>query len=47
MKALEGLIVILAMCVPFVVIKSIDLTTYIYWSSISALYLAYIAVSRW
>jgi hypothetical protein len=47
MKALEGLIVVLAMSVPFIAIKSADMTTYIYWSLVSAVYLAYIAVSRW
>ncbi len=47
MKVLEGLVVVLAMSVPFMAIKSADLTTYIYWSLVSAIYLAYIAVSRW
>ncbi|MDK2795610.1 MAG: hypothetical protein PWQ22_203 [Archaeoglobaceae archaeon] len=47
MKALEGLIVVLAMCIPFIAIKSQDLTTYVYWCLVSAIYLAYIAVSRW
>ncbi|MEM0215150.1 MAG: hypothetical protein QXU31_04305 [Archaeoglobaceae archaeon] len=47
MKALEGLIVVLVMCIPFVAIKSLDLTTYLYWSIVSAVYLAYIAFSRW
>ncbi|MEM4155608.1 MAG: hypothetical protein QXQ38_02650 [Archaeoglobaceae archaeon] len=47
MKALEGLIVVLAMCIPFVAIKSVDLTTYIYWCLVSACYLSYIAFSRW
>ncbi|MCS7144296.1 MAG: hypothetical protein NZ879_04675 [Archaeoglobaceae archaeon] len=47
MKALEGLIVVLAMCVPFLLIKTMDLTTYVYWSLVSAIYLVYIAISRW
>jgi len=47
MKALEGLIIVLVMSVPFIAIKSADLTTYIYWSLVSAMYLTYIAVSRW
>ncbi len=47
MKALEGLIVVLAMSMPFIAIKSVDLATYIYWSIVSATYLAYIAISRW
>lgn len=47
MKALEGLIVVSAMCFPFIAIKSLDLATYIYWSLVTAIYLAYIAISRW
>ncbi|AGK61206.1 hypothetical protein Asulf_01208 [Archaeoglobus sulfaticallidus PM70-1] len=46
MKLLEGLIVVLAMIVPFFAIKSYDLSTYIYWCIVASLYLAYIAV-RW
>ena len=47
MKFLEGLIVILAMLVPFVAIKTHDLLTYIYWCAVASAYLAYIAFSRW
>jgi|Deesub1362B_J571_1020462.scaffolds.fasta_scaffold00029_137 hypothetical protein len=47
MKPLEGLIVILAMVVPFVFIKSHDMLTYIYWCLVASVYLAYIALSRW
>ncbi|MEM1579136.1 MAG: hypothetical protein QXN34_02890 [Archaeoglobaceae archaeon] len=47
MKALESLIIILAMCVPFIAIRSADLSTYIYWTAVSAFYLAYIALRRW
>ncbi|WP_202319880.1 hypothetical protein [Archaeoglobus neptunius] len=47
MKWLEGLVVVAAMTVPFMAIRSYDLTTYIYWSLVAALYLIYIAISRW
>ncbi|WP_290597763.1 MULTISPECIES: hypothetical protein [unclassified Archaeoglobus] len=47
MKALEGLIVVLAMLIPFIAIKSYDMATYTYWTLISATYLCYIAVARW
>ncbi len=47
MKVLEGLIVIAAMLLPFIAIKSYDLTTYIYWCAVTAAYLAYITLSRW
>lgn len=47
MRALEALVVLLAMCVPFVAIKSADLTTYLYWTVVSALYLTYVAFRRW
>jgi hypothetical protein len=47
MKVLEGLVVILAMTVPFAFIKTHDLLTYIYWSFVASVYLAYIALSRW
>jgi hypothetical protein len=47
MKLLEGLIVILAMSLPFVAIKSNDMLTYIYWCAVASAYLLYIALSRW
>ena len=47
MKSLEGLIVVLAMLVPFIAIKSHDLSTYAYWSVVTAIYLVYISLSRW
>jgi hypothetical protein len=46
MKWLEGLVVVSAMLLPFVAIKSEDLTTYVYWILVSAAYLTYTAV-RW
>jgi len=48
MKWLEGLIVVAAMMLPFAVIRSEDLTTYVYWILVSAAYLAYTAfTTRW
>ncbi len=47
MKLLEGLVVILAMIVPFVLIKSHDMLTYVYWCCVASIYLIYIALSRW
>ena len=49
MKVLEGVIVVLAMLLPFVAFKTADLTTYIYWVAVTALYLVYIALTsgRW
>ncbi len=47
MKLLEGIVVIAAMLVPFVAIKSHDMTTYFYWTAVAAAYLAYIAIKRW
>ncbi len=47
MKVLEGLIVILLMLLPFIAIKNHDLSTYIYWSTVTTLYLIYITLSRW
>lgn len=46
-RGFEALIVLLAMCVPFVAIRSIDLSTYFYWTIVSALYLTYVALRRW
>lgn len=46
MKLIEGLIVVLAMLVPFVAIKSHDMATYLYWTLVSAAYLTYITL-RW
>lgn len=47
MRVIEPLIVLLAMCVPFIAIRSTDLATYLYWVSISVLYLVYVALKRW
>ncbi len=47
MKVLEFAVVILAMIVPFAAIKTIDLSTYIYWTAVVATYLVYIALRRW
>ncbi len=47
MRGFEALIILLAMCVPFIAIKSTDLTTYLYWTLVSALYLIYVALKRW
>ena len=47
MKLLEGVAVIAAMFVPFVAIKGHDMTTYLYWTAVTAAYLAYISVKRW
>jgi len=47
MKALEGLVVIAAMILPFVAIKSQDMSTYFYWTSVAAAYLVYITLRRW
>ena len=47
MKLLEGLIVILAMLVPFAFIKTYNLLTYVYWCVVVAIYLVYITLSRW
>ncbi len=47
MKVLESAAVILAMLVPFVAIKTTNLSTYIYWTAVVAIYLGYIAYRRW
>ncbi|MEM0203384.1 MAG: hypothetical protein QXO16_06270 [Archaeoglobaceae archaeon] len=47
MRVVEVLVVLLAMCVPFVAIKSTNLATYLYWTVVSALYLIYVALKRW
>jgi hypothetical protein len=47
MRLFEALVVIIAMCVPFVVMKSSDLTAYIYWTLVSAAYLIFIALRMW
>jgi len=47
MRWLEFLVVIIAMFLPFVAMKRTDMTVYIYWTAISALYLAFIAFRRW
>lgn len=47
MKLLEGVIIIAAMLVPFVAIKSHDMTTYLYWTAVAAAYLIYITIKRW
>jgi hypothetical protein len=46
MKWLEGLVVVTAMLLPFALIRTEDLTTYVYWILVSAAYLAYTA-TRW
>ncbi|MEM0022351.1 MAG: hypothetical protein QXD49_01775 [Archaeoglobaceae archaeon] len=43
----DVLVILLAMCIPFVAIKSMDLATYLYWTVVSALYLIYVALKRW
>ncbi len=47
MKLLEGAIIIAAMLVPFWAIKSYDMTTYLYWTAVTAAYLIYITIKRW
>lgn len=47
MKLLEGVVVIAAMAVPFVAIKSHDMMTYIYWTALTAAYLTYLTIKRW
>jgi|Deesub1362B_J571_1020462.scaffolds.fasta_scaffold00305_6 hypothetical protein len=47
MKSLEAIIILTAMIVPFVAIKSYDISTYAYWSIITGIYLVYISISRW
>jgi hypothetical protein len=47
MKLMEGIVVIAAMTVPFIAIKSHDFLTYTYWTAVTTLYLLYIALSRW
>ncbi len=47
MKVHEFAATILAMLVPFMVIKTDDLSTYIYWTAVVSLYLIYTAFRRW
>ncbi|AIG97053.1 MULTISPECIES: hypothetical protein [Archaeoglobus] len=47
MKLLEGIVVIAAMLVPFVAIRSHDMTTYLYWTAVTAAYLTYLTIKRW
>ncbi len=47
MRVIEPLLIILAMIFPFVGIKSHDLSTYIYWTAVVSLYLAYTTYKRW
>ena len=47
MRWLEIVIVLLAMMVPFFAIKRYDLTSYLYWACLTALYLLYISARRW
>lgn len=47
MRWIEALIVIFAMSVPFSVMKDQNLTTYLYWTVVSASYLIFIALRRW
>ena len=47
MRAVEFAVVLLAMVVPFIAIRSHDLAAYIYWTVVVAAYLAYITYRRW
>lgn len=47
MKWLEFVLVIVAMLIPFFAIKSSDISTYVYWTAVVVIYLAYKAVGRW
>ncbi len=47
MRILELIVVIFAMLIPFIAMKSEDLTTYLFWIAVVAIYLVYIAVRRW
>lgn len=47
MRAVEFAAVLIAMLVPFVAIKTDDLTTYLYWTAVVTAYLAHIAYRRW
>jgi|Deesub1362A_J573_1020465.scaffolds.fasta_scaffold00615_5 hypothetical protein len=47
MRLFELGVVIAAMLVPFIAIKSNSLATFVYWNTVVTAYLAYIAVRRW
>ncbi|MDW7990127.1 MAG: hypothetical protein RMH75_05645 [Archaeoglobaceae archaeon] len=47
MRQIESFLIIIAMCVPFLAIKRADMTTYLYWTIISAFYLIFTAFRRW
>ncbi|WP_290902596.1 hypothetical protein [Ferroglobus sp.] len=40
-------IVLLAMLLPFISLKSNNLAAYFYWFAVTALYLIYISMRRW
>ncbi|ADC66598.1 hypothetical protein Ferp_2491 [Ferroglobus placidus DSM 10642] len=44
---IDIVIVLLAMLLPFISLKSNDLTAYFYWFAVTALYLLYISIRRW
>lgn len=45
MKNIELIIIVVLMALPFFLIRSIDFTTYIYWTVVTIGYLIYIAYS--
>jgi len=47
MRLMEVIVVVLAMLVPFIAIKSKDFTTYLYWIGVTSIYLVYISLRRW
>ncbi|AKG92077.1 hypothetical protein GAH_00581 [Geoglobus ahangari] len=47
MRSVEFVAVLTAMLVPFVALKTSDLSTYLYWTAVVSAYLAHIAYRRW
>ncbi len=47
MRLLEIAIVLIAMLFPFFGMKSYNLSAYIYWIVVTAIYLTYISLRRW
>jgi len=47
MRLIEFAVISLLMIMPFIAINSHDMATYIYWTAVVAVYLAYIAYRRW
>jgi len=47
MRLMEVIVVVLAMLVPFIAIKSKDFATYLYWIGVTSVYLVYISLRRW